>query len=313
MAMADRYLVLDIGGTFVKYAIMDAEAQFIEQGKVPADTSSEDALLGSLADVHATVSATDLKGAAVSMPGRIDTAKGWAHTGGAFTWLREYPAAARFGEVLGLETTIANDGKCAALAESWTGALSDYDSGCVIVLGTGIGGGIVLNKEVWMGCSGGAGELSWFGANFDAANDVNTMTYSDARYMWTNRVSAKTLVRDYEKKRGLAKGAGDGVMLFDAYEAGEPEATAIINAFAVQMAAGIFSLQCVLDLPIYAIGGGISARPETTAVVRAKLDEICDAHAAGLPFSRPQVVRCAYGNEANLIGALAFHLKAKGE
>ncbi len=306
--MGERYLVLDIGGTFIKYAIMDREGQFIEQGKVPARTGSEEDLLASLADVRAALPNVELAGAAVSMPGRIDTARGWAHTGGAFTWLQEYPAAARFGEVLGLPVTVANDGKCAALAESWTGALADVDSGCVLVLGTGIGGGIVLNGKVWMGISGGAGELSWLGANFNGAHDPKTITHSEDRYMWTNRVSAKTIVRFYEQAKGLEKGQGDGVMLFDAYEAGEPEAKEVIDEFAVQMAAGIFSLQCVLDLPVYAIGGGISARPETTAVVRAKLDEIYDTIGSGIPFSRPQVVRCAYGNEANLIGALAFHL-----
>lgn len=309
-ALEERYLVLDIGGTFIKYAVMDREAQFIEQGKVPAHTHSEEELLASLADVRAAVPDTEFVGAAVSMPGRIDTAKGWAHTGGAFSWINEYPAASRFGEVLGMPVTIANDGKCAAMAESWTGALADVDSGCVIVLGTGIGGGIVLDKKVWMGISGGAGELSWFGANFDAAHDVSHIVSGPERYMWTNRISAKSIVGFYEKAKGLEKGEGDGVMLFDAYEAGEAEAKAVIEEFAVQAAAGIFSLQCVLDLPRYAIGGGISARPETTQVVREKLDEIFDYYAVGLPYSRPQVVKCAYGNEANLIGALAFHLEA---
>lgn len=308
-ALQERYLVLDIGGTFIKYAIMDREAQFIEQGKVPAHTGSEEELLASLADVRAAVTDSDFAGAAVSMPGRINTAKGWAHTGGAFAWLHEYPAASRFGEVLGMPVTIANDGKCAALAESWTGALADVDSGCVIVLGTGIGGGIVLDKKVWMGVSGGAGELSWFGANFDAVRDPSHIVTGDELYMWTNRISAKSLVRFFEQKRGLEKGTGDGVMLFDAYEAGEDDAKAIIDEFATQAAAGIFSLQCVLDLPRYAIGGGISARPETTQVVREKLDQVFDLYAEALPFSRPQVVKCAYGNEANLIGALAFHLQ----
>ena len=52
------------------------------------------------------------------------------------------------------------------------GALADVSNGAVLVLGTGIGGGIVLNKQVWMGCSGGAGELSWFISNFDGARDL---------------------------------------------------------------------------------------------------------------------------------------------
>ena len=53
--MAQKYLVLDIGGTFVKYAIMDENATFIEQGKVPANTSSEEHMIASLEEVHKTV------------------------------------------------------------------------------------------------------------------------------------------------------------------------------------------------------------------------------------------------------------------
>ena len=137
-----QYLVLDIGGTFIKYAIMDDEAQFIEQGKVPAVTSSEEGTLGALADVREAVSGFDYEGVAISMPGRIDTAAGIAHTGGAFQWVQDYPAAEKYGAVFGKPCTIANDGKCAASAENWIGALSDVNSGAVLVLGTGIGGGI---------------------------------------------------------------------------------------------------------------------------------------------------------------------------
>lgn len=303
--MAQQYLVLDIGGTYVKYAMMDREGQFIEQGKVLADTSCEEAMLASLGVLAAKMSDYDYEGVAISMPGRIDTAKGWAYTGGAFTWLHDYPAAQKYGEVFGKPCTIANDGKCAALAESWTGALADVDSGCVIVLGTGIGGGIVLNKQVWMGCSGGAGELSWFISNFDGARDLAAFPHHMAD-CWCGRISASSLSGAYAKAKGIEKASG--VMLFDAYEAGEAEAQAVIEEYATQAAVGILSIQSVLDLERYAIGGGISARPEATTVVRDKLNEIFDSHTY-LPFSRPEVVTCKFGNEANLIGALAFHLR----
>lgn len=158
-----QYLVLDIGGTFVKYAVMTRDGQFVCQGKVPAVCDGQEAMLASLEQVREAVEGNDYEGVAISMPGRIDTARGIAHTGGAFGWVHDYPAAERYGAVFGKPATIANDGKCAAYAESWLGALSDVDSGAAIVLGTGIGGGIVLNGKVWMGAKGGAGELSaWY-------------------------------------------------------------------------------------------------------------------------------------------------------
>ena len=117
----EKYLVLDIGGTYIKYAIMDRDGNFLTQGKVPAVTTSEERMLASLEELHQAVG-DDYEGVAISMPGRIDTEKGWAYTGGAFTWLHDYPAAERYGAVFGRPTTIANDGKCAARAESWSRA-----------------------------------------------------------------------------------------------------------------------------------------------------------------------------------------------
>ncbi|MDO4807550.1 MAG: ROK family protein, partial [Coriobacteriales bacterium] len=302
--MAKQYLVLDIGGTFIKYAIMDQDAKFLEQGKVPAQTGSEEEMLASLADVREAVAAFDYEGVAISMPGRIDTAKGWAHTGGAFTWLSEYPAAQKYGDVFGKPCTIANDGKCAAIAESWAGALADVDSGAVIVLGTGIGGGIVLNKQVWMGCSGGAGELSWLVCDYPLLANVEEKHILNA--MWTGHISALSLSTAFAKRKGIEK--ADGIMLFEAYDAGDEDAIAVLEDYSNWAAAGIVNLQSVLDLPRYAIGGGISARPETTDLIREGVDRIFEGR-KGLPFSKPEIVTCKFGNEANLIGALAFHLQ----
>ena len=299
-----KFLVLDIGGTFIKYAIMNSHAQFLIQGKVPAQTGSEEEMLASLVDVRDAVAEHDYEGVAISMPGRIDTARGWAHTGGAFAWLHEYPAAQKYGEIFGKRCTVANDGKCAASAESWTGSLADVDSGVVLVLGTGIGGGIVLDGKVWMGCSGGAGELSLFTTDFMGAFAEGERHHS--QNWWTSHISALSISRDFARRKGLQQ--ADGIMLFDAYEAGDEDAAAVLDDYAKWAAAGILSVQSVLDVERYAIGGGISARPAATKLIREKVDWLFDDFPY-YPFSRPQVVTCTYGNEANLIGALAFHMQ----
>ena len=299
-----QYLVLDIGGTFIKYAIMDGEGQFIEQGKVPAVTDSEEGTLGALADVREAVAAYDYEGVAISMPGRIDTAKGIAHTGGAFQWVHNYPAAEKYGAVFGKPCTVANDGKCAASAENWIGALSDVNSGAVLVLGTGIGGGIVINKQVWMGATGGAGELSAFITNHEGVK--NGLGWGNIGIMWAAHISAGSITGKYAALKGLDH--ADGIMLFDAYDAGDPIAKDVLKVFGEEAAAGICSLQSVLDLERYAIGGGISARPETTQIIKDAVDALFDPYVEFLPYGKPEIVTCKFGNEANLIGALAFHL-----
>ena len=300
----EQYLVLDIGGTFVKYAVMTGDVQFVVQGKVPVDHSSEEAMYAALEAVRDAVAGYEYEGVAISMPGRIDTKHGIAYTGGAFSWLHDYPAAERYGAVFGKPATIANDGKCAAYAESWKGALADAESGAAIVLGTGVGGGIILNGKVWMGHTGGAGEFSGLLVDFNAMGLPFPQSMSA---LWANRISAATITKNYAARKGLE--SADGVMLFDAYEAGDEDAKAVIEECAYQAATGLMSLQATLDLQRYAIGGGISARPETTEVIRKAFDDLYDPLAAFLPYGKPEIVTCTFGNEANLIGALAFHLE----
>ena len=300
----EQYLVLDIGGTFVKCAVMTADAQFVMQGKVPVDHSSEEAMYAALEAVREAVAGYEYEGVAISMPGRIDTAAGIAHTGGAFRWLHDYPAAERYGAVFGKPATVANDGKCAAYAESWKGALADAESGAAIVLGTGVGGGIVLNGKVWMGYTGGAGELSGLLVDFNAMGLPFPQSMSA---LWANRISAAAISKAYAARKGLE--SADGIMLFDAYEAGDEDAKAVLDEFAFQAATGIMSLQATLDLQRYAIGGGISARPETTELIRKAFDGLYDPLAEFMPYGKPEIVTCRFGNEANLIGALAFHLE----
>ncbi|MBQ9316848.1 MAG: ROK family protein [Atopobiaceae bacterium] len=300
-----QYLVLYIGGTVIKYAIMDDKAQFIEQGKVPSGTHTEQETLDSLALVRDAVADYDYEGVAISMPGRIDTDKGIAHTGGAYQWLHDYPAAEKYGAIFGKPCTIANDGKCAASAENWIGALSDVNSGAVLVLGTGIGGGIVINRQVWMGATGGAGELSAFITDHEGVK--NGLGWGNIGIMWAAHISAGSITGKYGAIKGIEK--ADGIMLFDAYDAGDPVAVDVLKTFGEEAAAGIASLQSVLDLERYAIGGGISARPETTQIIKDAVDALFDPYVDFLPYGKPEIVTCKFGNEANLIGALAFHLQ----
>ena len=304
----EQYLVLDMGGTFIKYALMDAEGGIIEQGKTPSPVERMDELLDVVGGLGARFAGRYV-GAAVSMPGRIDTAAGIAHTGGSFKCMVEQPAAALFAERLGCPVCIANDGKCAANAEAWRGALAGVANGAVIVLGTGTGGGIVLDHQIWMGSTFGAGELSFLPVLFKGLSSIHLGDddWSEMRRFWSNHASATGLLRTYAARKGVPYEGLDGLAFFAAYDAGEPEAHAALEDFGEMTAVGIYAIQTVLDLERYAIGGGISARPEVTEVIRRKLDDIYTV----IPFNafcKPEIVRCRYGNDANLLGALRFAL-----
>lgn len=307
-----QYLVFDIGGTLIKYALMAEDGALLCQGKAPSPTESEEALFAALAAAGAQF-AGQFSGVAVSMPGRIDTATGVAHTGGAFFFIRDLPVGPRLAALFGVPVTVANDGKCAANAEAWTGALAGTPDGAVLTLGTGIGGGIVLGGRVWMGSTFAAGELSFFPTDLARIQEGTGDLRTRKGAVWANRVSARALLSDYAARKGLPEsGHGlDGFAFFRAYEQGDPDAAAALEQMAAFAAAGIFSLQAVLDLQRYAIGGGISARPEVAGSIRRAVDALYARHPRA-PFCKPEIVACRYGNEANLLGALRFHRDACG-
>ena len=305
-----QYLTFDLGGTFIKYALMTENAEILEQGKVPAATDSLKGLLTAMKAVGDQFSG-QFEGAAVSMPGRLDTANGIAFTGGSYRFIRNIPMGKHLEECLGVPATIGNDGKCAANAEAWNGALSDVDNGCVIVLGTGTGGGIMLNRKIWMGTTGGGGELSHLVSDMDRFSTAGNELPKIIPHIWAGHASATGLIAKYAVRKGQSPAELDGVKLFEAYDAGDEDAKAALEEFGRITAAGIYSIQSVLDLQKYAIGGGISARKEVTDVIREKVDEVFNQF-SGRPFMIPEVVTCRYRNDANLIGALRFHLDRIG-
>ena len=301
-----QYLLIDIGGTFIKYSLADEQARKISGGKVPTPLTNMDDLLAAIEGFAAPLQG-QFVGCAISMPGRIDTRNGIAHMLSACMW--EQPFAAQVEARLGVPVTIANDGKCAAAAEGWTGALAGVENGLVLALGTGIGGGIILNGKVLMGAHAAAGEVSGLVSNM-AAMETETFemnkveTFSDAP-LWAGAASATGLIREYarQKKLSLQGPLPTGEEIFAAYNAGEPEAQKTLKIFARRVAVGILSLQNVLDVEKVAIGGGISAAEALLPAIQAELDWLFE-RCTVMPTVKPELVRCRYGNDANLIGAL---------
>ena len=305
-----QYLLIDIGGTFIKYSLADEQARKISGGKVPTPLTNMDDLLAAIEGFAAPLQG-QFVGCAISMPGRIDTRNGIAHTGGmlsAFMW--EQPFAAQVEARLGVPVTIANDGKCAAAAEGWTGALAGVENGLVLVLGTGIGGGIILNGKVLMGAHAAAGEVSGLVSDISKMADDDFKLTSVERYSeaphWAGMASTSGLILEYARRqKHLPTGSPmpTGEEIFAAYNAGEPEAQKALKIFARRVAVGILSLQNVLDVEKVAIGGGISAAEALLPAIQAELDWLFE-RCTVMPTVKPELVRCRYGNDANLIGAL---------
>lgn len=288
-----KYLVLDIGGSAIKYALMTKELDFIEKGNKPTPMDGIDSFVETVGKIYDQYK-NEIAGMAVSMPGVLDSEKGYAYTGGALTYNNGKEIVNILQERCPTKITIENDGKCAALAEVWKGSLKYYNDGVVIVLGTGVGGGIVKDRKIHKGKNFFAGEFSFI------ATDANDTKKSEN---WWGFVSgSKALIDAVAKEKNIPAKELDGYKVFDYANNKDEDVLKVLDNFTYKLAVQIFNLQCVLDPEVFAIGGGISSQDILIEYIKKNVDKYLKSFDFHVP--KPNVVRCEFRNDANLIGAL---------
>lgn len=133
-------LTFVIGGTYIKYALMNEKSEFLFKDRVETPQSSRAELIDTLVDVYGKYD--EINGIAISMPGIIDRQNGYCRIGGALTYNNDFFLRDALHEKCPVPTVMENDAKCAAMAEASFGALKDVNDGFVLIFGTMIGGGI---------------------------------------------------------------------------------------------------------------------------------------------------------------------------
>lgn len=286
-----KKLVFDVGGTAIKYALMDNEAVIYEKGKEPTPHDNFEHFLEILKSIYERY-AKEIDGIALSVPGTVDSEKGMIYAPGGIAYNENVNLVDRIHTFTDLPVSIENDGKSAALAEAWKGNLKDCSEGIVIVLGTGIGGGIIKDKKVWKGKHLFAGEFSYmFQEEGNSFKDV-----------WAMKGSTTALLMDVAKRKEIEINQLDGYKVFDMIHKGDVDACEALQGLAKNLARGIYNLQCILDPQKILIGGGISKQSIIIEKIQEELDKLYEM----IPFEIPHacIDNCCFYNDSNLIGAL---------
>ena len=294
-----KYVGIDVGGTEIKFALLDEKAQFLEKGLIDTPhTNLEDFVeaIGSIVDRFKP----DVEAVVMSVPGRVDSKNGFMFTGGAIRYNYNVAMTGLISKRVDLPVVLENDAKCAALAELWMGSLKGIESGMVLTLGTGIGGGIVTQGKLLRGYNFAAGELSNLPTTIKPVNDPIQA--------WAQINGTYALTVPYAMRKGLDTKEVNGRRFFEAYHAGDEDAHAVMDEFATNFANAIYSIQTVLDNQRVAIGGGISAQDVLIEKFNEKLNLLFSNLHPSSPIKQPEVVRCTFGNDSNLIGALYHYL-----
>ncbi|WP_024870507.1 ROK family protein [Tolumonas lignilytica] len=293
-----KYLAIDVGGSAIKYALLDHQANSLEKGEIPTPQERFDLFQAEIVKLYQQYQ-TQISGIAFSLPGIIDSEQGRSITGGSLSYNKNRDFVAEMEKHCHIPITIENDAKCAALAEAWKGSLAECQNGVVVVLGTGVGGGVILNGQLYKGAHFASGELSFLLTD-------SWHCKGEPYHYWGHDGGVRGLCRAVEHIKRLPAKSVTGKQVFAWVNEGDADVCEALDAYTYRLAMQLFNLQALFDPELIAIGGGISAQPLLLQYINQNIAYLEET----LPMRliTPKVVRCHFMNDANLVGALYHHI-----
>ena len=289
-----KLMVFDVGGTEIKYGVMDQDCNITDKGYVPTPMDSFEHFSQVIYDLYEPHK-DEVKGIAMALPGFIDADKGLVLGSGALHYNWGKAVGPLLSEKCGCPVSIENDGKAAAWAEYLKGSLQGCTNAAVFLIGTGVGGGIIINGEVVRGVHATAGEFSYINRDPNLFGQYEGFVGSCC--------ATRGLLGTYKKLKQTDE-AIDGREFFRRLP-DDPIAQEVLDDFALKIARQCFNLYWLLDTEKIAIGGGVSRQPILIDTIRKKFNEmlqVCAFRNVLTPIHM-DIVRSTYGNEANMIGA----------
>lgn len=310
------YLGIDLGGTFIKGAVVGSDAKILVSGKLP--TESELGTEHVIANITALCDElikksykekTDFVGVGVGVPGIVNSKNGVVVFADNIRW-QNVPLVEKLEKLTGLPVKIGNDANLATLGEIKFGSAKKYNSAVMLTLGTGVGGGIVIDGKIVEGNGGAGAELGHSVISVDGEPCA-----CGRRGCLEAYASATALIRD--TKRAMEKnpdslmweiGSTDAVTgktAFDYYEK-DGAARSVVDRYIKMLACGIINFANQLRPEIVILGGGVCAQGENLIrPLRAYLDKELFANNM---CPDVELAVASLGNDAGSLGAAALFM-----
>lgn len=316
------YLVIDVGGTYIKYAKMTIDGDILEKGKVPTPCKHGDKIedfIDAITGIYNKYKEDNtVEGIAMDLPGQIDVDNGIVYGGGALKYLDEVNLQKLLMEKCNnVPVALENDAKSAALAEVWKGNAKDVNNACVMVFGTGVGGGVIIDRKIHRGKNMLAGELSYFLGNMtrDDLKSIQAVESTDVIYeifdadyfIMSSIVSTSALCYRVAKKKNIDVSEVNGELIYKWVKAGDREVEDILEDFYFEIAKMCCSIYITIEPEVILLGGGISAEPSFIEGIRKYVDQIKKISKV---YGGIKLDKCKYLNDSNLYGAL-YNFKQK--
>ena len=261
---------VDLGGTNLRIAAVEETGKLL--GKVTTGTQvvrGRDFVIAEMCDaIRALASrfqgSSTLLGAGIGVPGIIDKRTGMLRESPNLPGWNDYPVRDELERRLDVPAVLENDANVAALGENWLGAAKDMDDMCMITLGTGVGGGIVMRQRIWTGMTGMAGELGHItiepnGPRCNCGNLGCVEQYASATAVL--RMAREAIAGG--KAPELARAAASdpefsAKVVYNLAAQGDRAAAEIFRRVGWALGVLLADLVNVLNLHMYVIGGGVS-------------------------------------------------------
>ena len=292
----------DVGGTFIKYAVINSFGEILCKGKFPTPEHNCKITIPEkmIEIIEELKKEYELHSVGICTAGLVDSKNGVVITANNFP---EY-SGARLAEAVkqgtGLNTFVENDVNAAALGEMWKGAAKGSDSFVCIALGTGVGGAIVIDGKVVKGISGAAGEVGHI-----IVNEKGEQCGCGTIGCYERYASTSAFIRSYINScRGqrliIDEDEIDGETIMKLVNGGDKLATEVYNQFLDHVVTGIVSLTHLLDPGLIVVGGGISAQGE---VFFKELNNRFKKRAIKDYADHTNIVQAQLKNDAGIYGA----------
>lgn len=308
------YIGVDLGGTTIKAGLLNSEYEIIDKQVIPtgAERSAEEvlkdmAMLCKDLMTKYNLTEEDIHSIGIGSPGIASPVEGIIHYASNLNF-KEVNVRKEIQKYINLDVYVENDANCAALAEAICGAAKGEKDVVVVTLGTGVGGGIIIDGKVYSGAFFGGGEIGHH------VIDLNGRPCGCGRKgCWEQYASATALINDAKKaarenqesKLNIMVESADvenmtAKVVFDAAQAGDEVAIKVLDQYFRYVAHGVANITFMLQPSVVVLGGGMSAQKEnlTVPVTKYTEEEMCP----GLELRNP-VKAAILGNDAGIIGA----------
>jgi len=304
---------VDIGGTTVKLGLFNVDGTVLDKWEIT--TRKEENGTKILPDVAESIKAkmaekqidkADVAGVGAGVPGPID-AEGTVYQAANLGW-GVFSVRDTLAELLDMPVEVGNDANVAALGEMWQGGGRGHKNLVAVTLGTGVGGGIIVNGSILTGATGGGGEIG----HMLVDEDETELCGCGKTGCLEQYTSATGIVR--LANRRLAKDDMDSVLrngevtaksVFDAVKAGDKLAVEVAEVFGEYLGKGLASIACVVNPEIFVIGGGVSKAGEVLfEYIKPAFEKAVFRGCKNVEFALATL-----GNDAGIYGAAKSVLK----